>query len=103
MIIARNGLFHLLFNPKHQEVHDLFLPGFAQFYIFGYLIPLVKTVTAAAGAGVLGYEHGMPAHGRLASVVWNHGGGKTSFDKISTVAFDRFKPLFVYILPIFFT
>jgi hypothetical protein len=94
--------FHLLFDPKHQQIDNLFLLAVGQRFVFWYLIPFIKAVAAATGAGVLGNEYGMTAHGRLLSVVWNVSRGKAGSDKILAVRPNGFDPLIFYILPILF-
>lgn len=70
--------------------------------MLGYVIPLVKTVTAAAGAGVLGDKHGMTSHGGLLSVVGNGCRSEASGYEIFGVFSDGIQPFVADILPILF-
>ena len=60
---------HFPLDPCHEKVDDPPLSFGGDRGAARHLPPLGKAVAAAAGAGVLRLEHGMPAHRRLFPVV----------------------------------
>jgi len=86
--------------PRHQKIDDsLLLPG-------GYLNParnfppLGETIATAAGASVLGFEHGMSAHRRLFAVIRWIRRGEPSPYKVFAMATNGRQPLLGDVLPI---
>ena len=58
----------LSLDPCHQQFYDAFLLILRQLPSHRDMIPLMQA-SAAAGAGVLGDKHRMPAHRRLLAVI----------------------------------
>ena len=65
-----------------------------------HLPPLREAVAAAAGAGVLGNEHGVSAHRRLLPVVGWIRRGEARADEVLAMAADRSHTLLGDISPI---
>ena len=64
--------------------------------------PSASECRAAAGAGVLRLEHGMPAHRRLLPVVRRVRGSEARSDEVLAMGADRLQPLVGDVLPIRF-
>lgn len=64
------------------------------------MVPLVKTASAAAACGVLGYKDRMTAHRGLPAVVGRTGWGQTLPHKVFGMASDDDKALGLYILAV---
>lgn len=62
--------------------------------------PLREAVTTTAGTGVLGDEHGMPAHRRLLAIIGRVRGCEACSDEVLAVAADRLQPLVGNVLTI---
>ena len=88
-----NLLRQLPLNPCHEKVNDPPLSLGRDRGPARHLPPLEEAVAAAARAGVLGFEHGMPAHRRLSAVVGRIGRRKTRFDEPHTMGADRLHTL----------
>lgn len=64
------------------------------------MIPLMQASAAAAGAGVLGDKHRMPAHRRLLAVIGDACRCKPRSDEVGSVALNGLHTLVRYVLPV---
>ena len=88
------------FDPRHEEIDDSLLAFGGDGDATRHLPPLREAVAAAAGAGVLGDEHGVSAHRRLLPVVWWIRRGEARTDEVLAMAADCRHPLLGDISPI---
>jgi len=94
------ALFYFIFYPCHKQVDYLFLLNIGQGYALGNIVPLIQASSAAAGAGVLCFKNGMPAHRCLLAVIWNTCGCKSFGNKGFAMGANGVNSLLLYIFPI---
>ena len=87
-------------NPCHEKVDDPPLSLGGDRCLARHLPPLGEAVAAAARAGVLRLEHGMPAHRRLLAVVRRVRWREARSDEILAMGADSLHPLLCYVLPV---
>ena len=86
--------------PRHQKIDDsLLLPG-GNLNPARNFPPLGETIATAAGASVLGFEHGMSAHRRLFAVIRWIRRGEPSPYKVFAMATNGRQPLLGDVLPV---
>ena len=93
----------LSLDPCHQQFHDALLLILRQLPSHRDVIPLMQASTAAAGAGVLGDKHRMPAHRRLLAVIGDACRCKPRSDEVGSVALNGLHTLVRYVLPVLLT
>jgi hypothetical protein len=91
----------LLFEPSLQGGQYVLLLFRAEGLTFGNVVPFFEAGAAAGGRGVLCYEDGMVAHGRLLAIVGGLRGCEPLLDKVRGVLHDAFEPLLVQVLKLF--
>ena len=92
----------LTFNPRHEKIDDALLSTIRDGDPARHIPPLREAVTATTRTGVLGDEHGMPAHRRLLPVVRRARRSEPRSDEVLAVGADRLHPLLGDVLPICF-
>lgn len=90
-------LLHFAADPFHQKAYDPVLLVLRECSPDGNTVPFVHTAPAAAGAAMHSLKYGMPAHGRLLSVIFRIGRGKPLPYEISCVSFDNGHALLFYV------
>lgn len=98
--IRGSSLLQLPLDPRHQQIHEAPLLIICQLHSRADSVPLFQAASAAARAGVLRLEYGMPAHRRLPAVVRYHRRSQPLCDKILRVEPYRVHALFRYIRPV---
>ena len=92
----------LSLDPCHQQFYDAFLFILRQLPSHRDVIPLMQASAAAAGAGVLGDKHRMPAHRRLLAVIGDACRCKPRSDEVGSMALNGLHTLVRYVLPVLF-
>ena len=87
-------------DPRHEKVDYAPLPLGGDGNPARHFPPLREAVAAAAGAGVLGFEHGVPAHRRLLAIVRRVSGSEARSDEVLAMASNRLHAFFGDVLPI---
>ena len=87
-------------DPGHEKVNYAALARGGNRRAAGNLPPFFETSTAAGGGGMLGLEHGMPAHRCLSSVVRRVRRRESGTDEILGMAADRLHAIIFYVAPV---
>ena len=66
------------------------------------MIPLVQAAATAAGAGVLGNKHRMPAHRCLLAVIWDDRRRNPRSDEVGGMTLNGVHVPIHYVLPVLF-
>ena len=90
----------LAVDPRHEEVDDAGLAFWRDVHSFRNLPPFGEAVSAATGAGVLRFEHGMPSHWRLLAIVGRVRRSEACANEVLAMAADRLDAFIGYVLPI---
>ena len=89
-------------NPRHEEIDDTLLPLGGDGDPARHFPPLREAIATATGAGVLGFEHRVPAHRRLLAIVRRVRRSEARSDEVLAMAPNRLDAFFGDVLPIRF-